>query len=82
MLGQDLSTEEEVKRHMEEIKIHLRGHNLFDIFYGPFKKREREILLAYIDQAPREVFADILDPIDQFVYFKNRRKQTRGRSQN
>ena len=82
VLGQDLSTEEEVKSHMEEIKIHLRGHNLFDIFYGPFKKREREILLAYIDQAPREVFADILDPIDQFVYFKNRRKQTRGRSQN
>jgi precorrin-4 methylase len=29
----------------------------------------------YIDEAPREVFADILDAIDDFVYFENRKRE-------
>ena len=53
----------------------MRGHNLYDIFYGPYKKREREILTAYIEAAPRDTFKDILDAIDQFVYFENRAKE-------
>ena len=59
---------------MEEIKIFLRGHNLFDIFYGRFKEREEEILQKYVELAPREEFADILDAIDRFIYFENRKK--------
>ena len=74
VIGRDLRTEEDVKRYMEEIKVYIRGHNLFDIFYGPFKKRENEILTRYINTAPREEFADILDVIDSFIYFENRKK--------
>ena len=39
VLGKDLETVEDVKEHMEDIKIYLRGHNLFDIFYGRYKSR-------------------------------------------
>jgi hypothetical protein len=56
------------------IKIYVRGHNLFDIFYGKYKSREEEILKKYVEAAPREVFADILNAIDSFVYFENRKK--------
>ena len=49
VLGKDLETVEDVKEHMEEIKIYLRGHNLFDIFYGRYKSREQEILRQYVD---------------------------------
>lgn len=62
-----------MKDHMEEIKIHLRGHNLFDIFYGRYKKEEQALLKQYIDLAPRDDFEDILEAIDQFVYFDSRR---------
>ena len=75
VIGCDIQTEEDVKRYMEEIKIHIRGHNLFDIFYGPFKKRENEILTRYINTAPREEFADILDVIDSFIYFESRKRR-------
>ena len=74
-LGRTLLSPEDVKEHMEEIKIHLRGHNLYDIFYGPYKSRETEILSRYIELAPREDFEDILNTIDSFVYFDNRRKK-------
>ena len=66
---------EDVKDHMEEIRIHLRGHNLYDIYYGRYKEQEQEILSRYIDQAPREDFADILDSIDRFIYFESRKKE-------
>ena len=66
---------EDVREHMEEIRMYLRGHNLYDIFYGRFRKNEEEILRAYIQAAPRETFQDILDAVDRFVYFENRRKQ-------
>jgi len=59
---------------MELIKTYVRGHNLFDMYYGRYKKEnEKEILQKYIDAAPREAFADILDAIDRFVYFQNRK---------
>ena len=31
VLGIELETVEDIKNHMEEIKIYLRGHNLYDI---------------------------------------------------
>lgn len=74
-IGQNLETTEDVKRHMEAIKIHVRGHNLYDIFYGRFKNQETELLTRYIDLAPGEDFSDILDAIDRFIYFENRQKQ-------
>ncbi|NLL78843.1 MAG: AAA family ATPase [Clostridiales bacterium] len=74
VLGRDFDSPEDIRTHMEEIKIHLRGHNLYDIFYGPYKDREKELLTRYIELAPREDFADILDTIDSFVYFDNRKK--------
>ena len=75
VLGRDFETVEDVKAHMEEIRIHLRGHNLYDIYYGRYKEQEQEILSRYIDQAPREDFADILDSIDRFIYFESRKKE-------
>lgn len=68
-----LSSVEELKAHMEEFKIYMRGHNLYDIFYGPYKKRETEILRKYMELAPREDFKDILEAIDRFVYFDSRK---------
>lgn len=71
-----ISNKEDLKRNMENIRIFVRGHNLFDIFYGRYRgERETEILKKYIDVAPRQNFANILDAIDRFVYFENRRKE-------
>lgn len=76
VIGQNFKTVEDVKLHMEAIKRYLRGHNLFDTYYGRYRKQETEVLQAYIDLAPRKEFADILDAIDNFVYFESRRKLT------
>lgn len=76
VLGGTLSSVEELKAHMEEFKIYMRGHNLYDIFYGPYKKRETEILRKYMELAPREDFKDILEAIDRFVYFDSRKVDT------
>lgn len=73
VVGTEIGTIEELKAHMEELKIYMRGHNLYDIFYGPYKKHEGELLKRYIDLAPREDFKDILDAIDKFVYFESRK---------
>ena len=79
VLGKDLETVEDVKAHMEEIRIHIRGHNLYDIFYGRYKKQETDLLERYIELAPREEFRDILDSIERFLYFESRaRKEERG----
>lgn len=78
VIGRDLETTDDVKRYMEEIKIHMRGHNLYDIYYGRYKENEREILSRYIDAAPREDFADILDSIDRFIYFESRKRSESG----
>ena len=61
VIGGDIETAEDIKKYMEEIKIYL-------------KENEQEILRQYIDAAPREDFADILDPIDSFLYFESRKK--------
>ena len=74
IIGGDLETTADVRSHLEDIRIHMRGHNLFDIFYGKYKQQETELLNRYIDLAPRDDFADILDSIDRFIYFENRRK--------
>ncbi len=75
VLGREPQSAADLKEHMEEVKIYLRGHNLYDIFYGPYKKEERQLLRRYIDLAPREDFGDILDAIDHFVYFDSRRRE-------
>lgn len=70
-----ISSKEDLKKNMENIRIFVRGHNLYDIFYGRYRNdAETEILKKYIDVAPRENFANILDAIDSFVYFENRKK--------
>ena len=53
----------------------MRGHNLYDIFYGRYKDQEEELLKRYIDLAPREDFSDILDAIDHFIYFESRKRE-------
>ena len=37
VLGKDLESIEDLKAYFEEFKIYMRGHNLYDIFYGPFR---------------------------------------------
>ncbi len=68
-------SKQDIKDNIEDIKTYVRGHNLFDIFYGRYHGTdEQEILKKYIDVAPRETFQDIFDAIDSFVYFENRKK--------
>lgn len=74
VLGKDIESIEELKANFETFKIYMRGHNLYDIFYGRFREQETELLRKYLEIAPREDFADILDAIDKFVYFDSRRK--------
>ncbi len=74
VLGKDIESVEELKENYESFKIYMRGHNLYDIFYGPFKKQEKELLRKYLEIAPREDFEDILNAIESFVYFEGRRK--------
>lgn len=70
-----INNKQDIKNNMENIRIYVRGHNLYDIFYGRYRNdAETEILKKYIDVAPRENFANILDAIDKFVYFENRKK--------
>lgn len=73
LLGKELETVEDLKENFELFKICIRGHNLYDIFYGPFKQREGELLRQYMDLAPREDFKDILDAIDAFPFFESRK---------
>ena len=75
VLGFEMQSISDIKAHMEEIKIYLRGHNLYDIFYGRYKDQEEELLKRYIDLAPREDFSDILDAIDHFIYFESRKRE-------
>ena len=74
VLGKDIESVEELKEHYEEFKIYMRGHNLYDIFYGRFRDNEYELLSKYLEIAPKEDFKDILDAIDSFVYFDSRKK--------
>lgn len=73
--GISIRSKEDIKKYMEFFRIYVRGHNLFDIFYGRYKKEgETEILKAYIQNAPRKCFQDILDAIDSFIYFNGRKR--------
>ena len=74
LLGKEINTVRDLRQHFEEFRIYMRGHNLFDIFYGPFKHQEAELLARYIDLAPREDFQDILDAIEAFPFFESRRQ--------
>lgn len=70
-----IRSKEDIKNNLEDIKIYVRGHNLFDIFYGKYHgSEEQDVLRRYIDAAPRETFQDIFDAIDSFVYFENRKR--------
>lgn len=73
--GIRIRSKQDIKDNLEDIKIYVRGHNLFDIFYGRYHgTEEQDILRHYIDAASRETFQDIFDAIDSFVYFENRKK--------
>lgn len=73
--GIRIRSKQDIKDNLEDIKIYVRGHNLFDIFYGRYHgTEEQDILRRYIDAASRETFQDIFDAIDSFVYFENRKK--------
>ncbi len=73
--GIRINSKQDIKDNIETIKIYVRGHNLFDIFYGRYKGgRKDDVLKQYIDLAPRDTFKDILDAIDSFVYFENRKQ--------
>lgn len=75
IIGKRINSRKDVIENMESFRIFMRGHNLYDIFYGSYRgEEETEILKRYIDVAPRECFKDILDAIDRFVYFENRKK--------
>lgn len=72
--GLEIKSKQDIKDNMELIRIYGRGHNLFDIFYGRYKDdKENEILKKYIEAAPKENFQDILESIDHFIYFSNRK---------
>lgn len=73
--GIKIQSRQDIVDNIENIRIYVRGHNLYDIFYGRYKKQENEILTKYIEAAPREIFADILEKIDAFVYFDSRKKE-------
>lgn len=73
VIGKDLLTVSDIRENMEEIKIYVRGHNLFDIFYGKYKENETELLKRYIELAPKEDFKDILEALEMFPYFESRR---------
>ncbi len=76
IIGVRINSRQDIIDNMENFRIFVRGHNLFDIFYGRYNREEEEkILREYIDVAPRENFADIFDAIDRFVYFENRKKE-------
>lgn len=75
ILGKNLETVDDVKEHMEEIRIYMRGHNIYDIFYGRYREQEQELLRRYIDLAPKEDFKDILESIDKFIYFESRKRK-------
>ncbi len=74
VLGKEIRSIAELKEHFEEFRIYMRGHNLYDIFYSRFRERETELLREYLEIAPKDDFGDILDAIDSFVYFHNRKK--------
>lgn len=75
IIGKRINSKKDIIDNMESFKIFVRGHNLFDIFYGKYRgEEETAILKQYVEEAPKECFQDILNAIDKFVYFENRKK--------
>lgn len=76
IIGKRINSRKDIIDNMESIRIFVRGHNLYDIFYGRYRGEEEiEILKRYIEAAPRSCFKDILTAIDRFVFFENRKKE-------
>ena len=76
-MGIKIESVEDLKEHFEDILVYGRGHNLYDIFYGRFKKeKEEEVLKRYIEYADRETFADIIEKLDSISYFNARKVNT------
>lgn len=73
VLGKKINSIDELKENFEDFKICMRGHNLYDIFYGRYREKETELLKKYLEIAPREDFKDILDAIDSFPFFESRK---------
>ncbi len=71
--GKKINSIEELQENFETFKIYMRGHNLYDIFYGRYRGKETELLKKYLEIAPREDFQDILDAIDSFAFFESRK---------
>lgn len=69
-----ISCRDDIIKYMELFRIYVRGHNLYDIFYGRYKgEKEKNILKKYIEAAPRDTFKDILDSIDGFIFFDSKK---------
>ena len=45
--GIKIQSRQDIVDNIENIRIYVRGHNLYDIFYGRYKKQENEILTKY-----------------------------------
>lgn len=74
-----IESKQDLERNFELIKTYVRGHNLFDIFYGKYKGEAlNHILTEYVKLAPRNVFEDILAAIDNFIFFDSKRKEEGG----
>ena len=43
-----IRSKEDIKNNIENIKIYVRGHNLFDIFYGKYHGEEEQKILKNI----------------------------------
>ncbi|MBE5954828.1 MAG: OLD family endonuclease [Lachnospiraceae bacterium] len=72
-IGKRIYTTQDLKENFEAFKIHMRGHNVYDIFYGRYRNNETELLKQYLELAPREDFADILDTIDKITFFESKK---------
>ena len=73
VIKKKINTTADLKENFEAFKIHMRGHNIYDIFYGRYRANETELLKKYLEIAPREDFADILDRIDRIEFFESKK---------
>mgnify|MGYP006922387417 CR=1 FL=1 len=67
--GIKIRSKQDLENNLETIKIYVRGHNLYDIFYGRYKgEQENEILIRYIQKAPRKVDRFLLNIHAVYLY--------------
>ena len=55
----NIKSRQDIIDNIENIRIYVRGHNLFDIFYGKYRKRTKTRFLQNIFRKHREVFLRI-----------------------